>query len=147
MLAKQNDEQAVRLAAQETEVAKAKAERELEVLKARAKADIGNLAGSDEVKVAALKAVGAIADQPTRDGVFAMLKGADAAMKSQATAIGTGAETQTENSPLATFNSELAEYAKSKGKAAADVTAEFALSKRGNELYTAAENYRLNGQA
>jgi hypothetical protein len=88
MLAKQNDEQAKKLAENSAELAKANDARELEVLKAQVKTDLGHLAGSDDTKVIALKALKSISDEKARGEVLTMLKAADAAMKSQGAAIG-----------------------------------------------------------
>jgi hypothetical protein len=88
MLAKQNDDQAKKLAENSAELAKANDARELEVLKAQVKTDLGHLAGSDDTKVIALKALKSISDEKARGEVLTMLKAADAAMKSQGAAIG-----------------------------------------------------------
>jgi hypothetical protein len=135
--------QAKRLDAQSEELAIAKAGRETEVLKARAKAEIGHLAGDDETKVALLKAVGA------DEKIVAMLKAADAAVGELSLAKGYSPEggADAANEPLAKFTAELAEYAKSKNKTVEAATAEFALTKRGGELYQVVENHRLTGHA
>jgi hypothetical protein len=114
--AKQADEQATRLAAQETEVAKAKAERETEVLKARAKEHIGHLAGTDEAKIDALRALETITDKARRDAAFEVLKSGDAFAKQAGVAKGVGGQGDpTPGDPEAEWNAEVKKFAEAKG--------------------------------
>lgn len=80
MLAKQGDVQADALEAQRLALAAQTDATALAVLRSRAGTEIGALAGDLETKVAVLRAVDSIADEPTRTKVLAMLKGAQVAM-------------------------------------------------------------------
>lgn len=78
--AKQLDAQAEQLAANAAALALANEKSLTETLRARTKLELGHLAGSDDVKLAALRAVESIADEKLRGEVITMLKSADAAM-------------------------------------------------------------------
>ena len=62
--------------------------REQEVLKARAKTDLPNLAGTEEAKVAVLKAIDGIADEKLREEAHRVLKGANGVVKTSAPGYG-----------------------------------------------------------
>lgn len=92
MLAKQADASAAREEKAANELLAATAARVAETLKAKAKSEIGHLAGSDDVKLAALQAIESIADEKVRGEVLAMFKAADAVMAELATPKGAGGE-------------------------------------------------------
>lgn len=82
--AEQAETQAKKNRELEAEVGVAKATTELQILKAQAKTELGNLAGSEDEKVALLKAIGGIGDDKHREGVLKLLKGANAVVKTTA---------------------------------------------------------------
>ncbi len=128
-LAKAHEAQAVALAKANETAEVEKAAKANEILKARVKAEIGHLPGSDETKLAVLKAVESI------DGALEMLKGADAfaASKTEAPGIG-GSEPPKAESPQVELDALIAaETAKGVAKSAA--TDAVMKTAKGKELY------------
>jgi hypothetical protein len=131
LLAKQNEANAI-------ELAKAREAQQAEVYKSRARSEIAHLAKSDDVKIAVLKAIDGIADEKIRGEALAMLKGADAVMKSLGKAPGFGgADPEPCETPLERFNAKLAEFAKSIGKTPQQATSAFLHTVEGAALYKA----------
>lgn len=87
-LAKQSDAQSDALDAQRKQLDLATETATVLTLRTRATLEIGHLAGTDSVKVAVLRALDGIADEPTRSAAILMLKGADAAFAELGTAKG-----------------------------------------------------------
>lgn len=111
-LAKQADENAAQVA-KATEIANVeKAAREATELAKRAAEIMPNLAGSDAVHCAILKAVESIVDEKLRGEAIQALKGANAIAKSQASAPGhnPGADPQPESSAVAKLDAVTAKY-------------------------------------
>lgn len=129
-------EMAKRQDAQTAELTKARVERDTEILKTRVRAEIGHLPGSEDAKVALLKAVGGIADEKVREEVVTALKGADAFAKSASVAkgINPGASPVLEV-PLEKFNAALAVFAKAKNKTLIEATPDFVETEEGQTLY------------
>lgn len=112
MLAKQADENASQVA-KATEIANVeKAAREATELKKRAQETMSNLAGSDDVHCAILKAVESIADEKLRGEAIQAIKAANDAAKSRSVAKGVnGGEEPTDDSPTAELDTLTMKYA------------------------------------
>jgi hypothetical protein len=78
MLAKQGDATAEAMAVQAQLLAESQTAQANRVLAARAREEIGALGGTDEAKIAALRAIDSIADATQRAAVVEMLRGANA---------------------------------------------------------------------
>lgn len=104
-------------------------------LKKRAADTIGALAGNDEVHVEILKAVEGIKDEAVRGAALETLKAANNAMVTKRKAPGVGGESPTDESPVTKFNTQLAEFAKSKNMTPVKATAAFVETPEGASLY------------
>lgn len=111
-MAEQNENNATTIAKQQLEITKANEARQVEIWKAKAKSDIGYLGGSDDTKVALLKAVDGIADEKVRGEVTVALKAADAVMKDAGKPRGANPGEDAEGAdPLEQFEAGLTKYA------------------------------------
>ena len=136
-LAEQNAANAETLAKQADALSKANDAREHEVLKRRVRDEIGNLAGSDDAKIALLKAASGIADEKLRGEVVEALKAADAALVQLGKANGSSGGDAGDANPLAVFNKRRDEFAKEQKLDTATATAKFLATSEGAELYQA----------
>jgi hypothetical protein len=127
-LAKERDEDRVRLAKRELEL-------ETERLEKRAATELPHLKGTVQVRAAMLKAVEAIADEAVRKDALEALKGADHAYGEAMKNIGHGGNDIATNGALATFDKELGEFAKTASKSKEAATSDFLATQRGAELY------------
>lgn len=100
MLAKQADESKAALDAQAAQLAAATEANTLAALAAQARSEFGHLAGADATKIAILRALSAIADEPTRLEALRMLKAADAAVAHLGKAPGVNPEKPTPDDSL-----------------------------------------------
>ncbi|MDQ1446812.1 MAG: hypothetical protein QOI20_3276 [Acidimicrobiaceae bacterium] len=140
-LARDNDANAA-------ELEKSKATGLVALYKARAKTEIGHLAGDEDTKVAALKALDTIADEKVRDSVTAMLKGADAAMKSLGKPVGAdpGGDAEPADA-LQAFNDGAKKFAEEKGIKDEGLALErFLTTEKGIELKKAYDATRAYGR-
>lgn len=119
------------------EAAKAREERELEVLKARAGREIPHLPGSEDARVALLKAVDSIADEKLRGEVLASIKASDAGLGEAFKRAGVGGQ-PAEDSPEAKLDALAKKHAQEKGMTFERAYAEVAKSAEGSALFAAA---------
>lgn len=111
-MAEQNENNATTIAKQQLEITKANEARQVEIYKAKAKSDIGYLAGSDDAKVALLKAIDGIADEKVRGEVTTALKAADAVAKELGKPKGANPGEDAEGAaPLEKFEAGITKYA------------------------------------
>jgi hypothetical protein len=128
-------EQAAKEAAEAAAVEKSI--RETVELEKRADKDIPLLKGDVKVRAALLKAVDSISDEATRKSVHESLASANGAYALLAKSPGHGGGDNTGGDAKTVFAKGLAAFAKAKGKAEHEVTAEF-MKGEGREMYLAA---------